>query len=79
MLTTYTINADELPGNFTDIIKASYKGKKIEITISEYDETDYLLQNKNNRKTLLKSIENINNRKNLVEVPFEELEKAANA
>ena len=43
MLTTYTINADELPANFADIIKVSYQGKKIEITISEYDETDYLL------------------------------------
>ncbi|OGU40284.1 MAG: hypothetical protein A2X61_09780 [Ignavibacteria bacterium GWB2_35_12] len=79
MLTSYTINADELPGNFVDIVKESYKGKKIEITISEYNETDYLLQSPKNREILLKSVKNINSRKNLVEVPLKQLEKAANA
>ena len=79
MLTTYTIKADELPGNFVDIVKESYKGKKIEITISEYNETDYLLQSPKNKDILLKSVKNIKNRKNLIEVTLKELEKAANA
>lgn len=79
MLTTYTIKADELPGNFVDIVKESYKGKKIEITISEYDETDYLLQSPKNKEILLKSVKNVKNHNNLIEVPIEQLEKAANA
>ncbi|TAL67666.1 MAG: hypothetical protein EPN82_13550 [Bacteroidetes bacterium] len=79
MLTSYTMNADELPGNFVDIVKESYKGKKIEITISEYDETDYLLHSPKNKEILLKSVKNINKRKNLVEVPLKQIEKSANA
>ncbi|MBW4605220.1 MAG: hypothetical protein KME29_38145 [Calothrix sp. FI2-JRJ7] len=74
MHTTYRLNASELDQDFLDALKATFKGKEIEIVVYEVDETAYLMASEANRKRLLKAMENIKNRSNLIEVDIENLE-----
>jgi antitoxin YefM len=74
MHTTYRLNASELDQGFLDALKATYQGKEIEIVVYEVDETAYLMASEANRKRLLKAMENIKNRSNLIEVDIESLE-----
>jgi len=70
MYSTYTINTDELTSQFISVLQHAYPGKKVEIVVQEaQDETEYLLKD----AQLLKAVEDINNGKNLVSVPFESL------
>jgi antitoxin YefM len=57
MQTIYQINADELDENFLNSVKALFKDKEIEITVSERDETAYLLRSLANREKLLQAID----------------------
>lgn len=66
MQTTYQIEADELDEKFVDSVKALFKHKKIEITVVELDETEYLLRNSANRENLLEAIDDIESGRNLV-------------
>lgn len=66
MQTIYQINADELDENLLASIKALFKNKEIEITVSERDETAYLLRSPANREYLLKAIEDVNENKNII-------------
>ncbi len=78
MHTTYRLKADELDVQFIDALKAMYKSKEIEIVVCdtaeiEEDETEYLLDSAANRARLLKAIENVERRQNLVSVNPAEL------
>jgi hypothetical protein len=66
MYTTYSLSANELDSKFIKSIKTQYKDKRIEITISETDETEYLLKSKKNKEFLLTAVKDIEENKNLV-------------
>ena len=74
MQTIYRLKASELDNDFLEGLKATFKDKEIEIIVYEVDETDYLLKSDANKVRLLKAIENVNNKTNLVEVNLESLE-----
>ncbi|NJN07688.1 MAG: hypothetical protein HC836_24515 [Richelia sp. RM2_1_2] len=74
MHSIYRINTKELDHSFIDALKVSYPDKEIEIIVYEVDETAYLLSSEANKKHLLKAIENVKNKSNLVEVDIESLE-----
>lgn len=66
MQTTYQIEADELDEKFVESVKALFKHKKIEITVNELDESDYLLSSPANREHLLESVDDVEAERNLV-------------
>ena len=68
------MNADELNYQFIEALQTLFKDREIEITVSEVDETAYLMQSEPNRKRLLQAVQNINNGQNLVEVPLDMLQ-----
>ena len=73
MYTIYRLNADELDGKFIDSLKSAFGHKQIEITVSEADETDYLLRSPVNREHLLKAVGDVEAGLNLVtpdQTPF---------
>lgn len=64
-----------MDSSFIDALKVNYPDKEIEIVVVyEVDETAYLLSSEANKKHLLKAVENIQNKSNLVEVDIENLE-----
>ncbi|OGU13370.1 MAG: hypothetical protein A2X61_14815 [Ignavibacteria bacterium GWB2_35_12] len=75
MHATYQINADELNFDFFQSVKDTFKGKEIEISIMDFDETEYLLRSPKNKEILLQRIKDVEEGKNLIEVPIEEFEK----
>jgi antitoxin YefM len=66
MFTIYRTNAEKLDSDFLESLKAAFRGKEIEITVSEVDETDYLLRSPANRARLLKAAEDLKLGENLV-------------
>ena len=57
MTTTYRINVNEISVELLNSIKEAFKGKTVEITVTEaIDETDYLLQSEANKKMLIQSV-----------------------
>jgi antitoxin YefM len=66
MVTVYRTNADDLDAAFVESVRAAFKGKDIEIVVSEHDETDYLLSSRANREKLLSAVEDIGAGRNLV-------------
>lgn len=65
MTATYTVNVDEelSPGIFQSI-KEAFKGKTVDITITEsvseeMDETEYLLSSPANRESLMRSMKEL--------------------
>ena len=74
MSTVYRLKASELDSNFLEQIKAIFGDKEIEISVSECDETEYLLKSEINKNKLLKAIENVKDRQNLVEVDLQDLQ-----
>jgi antitoxin YefM len=74
MQTIYRLKASELDNNFLEGLKATFGDKEIEIIVYEVNETDYLLKSDANKVRLLKAIENVNNKTNLVEVSLDILE-----
>lgn len=74
MYSTYKLNADELTNDILNSIKSAYQHKEIEIIVQDIqDETEYLLSTDANKKHLLKSIKEINNKENIVSVKLEDL------
>jgi hypothetical protein len=74
MYTTYRLQADKLSDSFIKAVKQTYKHRNIEIIVQEVqDETEYLLSSKANKEHLLRSIQNIANHTNLVQVQMAEL------
>ncbi|MFS8119726.1 MAG: hypothetical protein ACMG55_14735 [Microcoleus sp.] len=74
MSTVYRLKASELDSKFLEQIKAIFGDKEIEISVSECDETEYLLKSEVNKNKLLKAIENVKDRQNLVEVDLQDLQ-----
>ncbi len=74
MSTVYHLKASELGHDFLEDIKATFGDKEIEIIVSEFDETKYLLKSEVNKNRLLRAIENVKNGKNLVEVNLQDLQ-----
>lgn len=74
MSTTYRLKASTLDESFLEDLKATYGDQEIEITVSEFNETDYLLKSEVNKQRLLQAIENVKQRKKLVEIPLDNLE-----
>jgi antitoxin YefM len=69
MESTYYLNSNELNEDVIKAIKTLFRNRKIAITVSvEEDETEYLLKSENNKKRLLKSLDNVKKGKNLVSV-----------
>lgn len=77
MHSVYRLNAAELDYAFFESLKTLFKDKEIEIVVSEYDETAYLMSSAANRKHLLNAIKNIENGTNLVTVDIATLEALA--
>jgi len=74
MYSTYRLQADELTEQFVAAIKHTYQHRNIEIIVQEVeDETEYLLSSAANREHLLKSIENVEGRKKLIQVQMDSL------
>ena len=70
---TYQLDASDLDEQFLEGLRRTYAGKKIEIIVSEIDETAYLLSSEANRERLLKAIENVEKGENLVTIGVDEL------
>jgi antitoxin YefM len=71
MYTVYRINMNDLDDRFVEALRALFKDKEVEITVTEIDETQYLLQGEANRARLLQAVRNIENGQNLVDVPLD--------
>jgi antitoxin YefM len=71
MQSVYRLNANELDDRFLESLKALWGDREIEIVISEADETAYLMGNQANCQRLLKAVNDIEQRHNLVEVDLE--------
>lgn len=71
MHTTYNLNVNELNGDFIKSLQLLFKDKDIQITVNDFDETEYLLSSPENKKRLLEALDNVNNKRNLVEVDSE--------
>ncbi len=71
MYTVYRLNANELDSKFLKSLKSLFKDKEIEIAVCktverEEDETAYLLRSPANRDRLLKALENVSQRRELI-------------
>lgn len=66
MQTIYQINANELNESILESIRTLFKDKEIEITVTERDETEYLLRSPANRDYLLRAIERIDTGKDII-------------
>ena len=68
MYSIYRLKANELNNQFIEVLKTLFKDKEIEIAVYEVDETEYLTKSEANKKRLLEAVENVKNKKNLVEI-----------
>jgi hypothetical protein len=76
MQATYRLQADEIADNFLHVIRDAYRNKEIEITVREVeDETAYLLKSEENRKHLLRGIEEIRSGAPLKTMTIEQFER----
>jgi len=73
MQKVYKVKANDLDAHFLEELKAAFRDREIEIVVSEVDETSYLLKSPANREKLLKAVDNIKKRENLVEFNSDDL------
>ena len=66
MIATYKLNTNELSSKLIELIRKSFPGKEVEITISELDATDYLKSNPANEQHINEAIQRIEKRKVLL-------------
>jgi len=66
MQASFVLDSNELDYNFIDKIKVLFQNKRIELTISESDDTEYLLGSNTNKDILLHSIENIEKERDVI-------------
>ena len=77
MDTLIRLEADEISNSLVDFIKSTFKGKKISVHIyadEEMDETEYLLSDPIHKEKLLKTIQEVNKKKDLQVYLMEDLE-----
>jgi antitoxin YefM len=65
MYANYQLNEKDMDISFLNAIKDTFKGKEIEISIAEIDETEYLLRSPQNRDILMERIKDVSDNKNL--------------
>ena len=68
MQASFVLDSNELDSRFIDKIKEIFQNKRIELTISDSDDTEYLFASDVNKEILLNSIANIEKNENLVAV-----------
>jgi antitoxin YefM len=74
MQATYRLFADEITGTFLAGLRDTYGNKEIEITVREVeDETAYLLKSEENRRHLLRGIEELQSDASLQTMTVEQL------
>jgi hypothetical protein len=66
MQASFVFESNELDYSFIDKLKVLFGNKKIELLVSDADDTKYLSTSKANQEQLLSSIKNIENNTNLV-------------
>lgn len=66
MQASFILDSNELDYSFIDKLKVMFQNKRIELSISETDDTEYLRTSKTNKELLLTSIANIEKDQNLV-------------
>jgi len=66
MQASFILEGNELDYSFVDKLKVIFGNKKIELLVSETDDTKYLCTSKSNQDQLLRSINNIQNNTDLV-------------
>ena len=66
MNTIYQVNANEIDQGLLASIKAALKDKEIEITVNEFDETEYLLRSPANRDSLIRAVKDIEEGRNII-------------
>ena len=66
MQASFVFESNELDYSFIDKLKVLFGNKKIELLVSDADDTQYLSTSKSNQEQLLSSIKNIENNTNLV-------------
>lgn len=74
MYTIYHLKADELDNAFLENLKSTFKNKYIEISVTESDETEYLLRSNANRAHLIAAVKDVENGYNITPVdqkPFQ--------
>ncbi|GMO56746.1 MAG: hypothetical protein Ta2G_16540 [Termitinemataceae bacterium] len=75
MNATYRINSNELNHNFLEILRNTFAGKKIAVTVEEIqDETEYLYSSAANKKHLLKALEDSKNKNGVIELTMKKME-----
>lgn len=66
MHASFILDSNELDYSFIDRLKVMFQNKRIELIISETDDTQYLCASNANKEALLTSIANIEADKNLI-------------
>lgn len=66
MQTHFILDSSELDYSLIDKLKVLFKNKRIELIVSESDDTSYLLSSPKNKEILLNSIKNIENNDKVV-------------
>lgn len=67
MQASFVLDSNELDYSFIDKLKVMFQNKRIELYVSDADDTEYLCASKANKDALLSSISNIEHGENLVE------------
>jgi len=68
MQASFILDSNELDYSFIDKLKVMFQNKRIELFVSETDDTEYLRTSATNKALVLTSIANIENGQNLVTV-----------
>ena len=66
MQTHFILDSSELDYSLIDKSKVLFQNKRIELIVSESDDTSYLLSSPKNKEILLNSIKNIENNDKVV-------------
>lgn len=66
MQASFTLDSNELDYSFVDKLKEMFKNKRIELSITDTDDTEYLCASQNNKEFITTAIANIENGQNLV-------------
>ncbi len=66
MQASFVLESNELDYSFIDKLRTMFQNKRIELLVSEADDTQYLFASKANKELLIASLKNIQSGKNLV-------------